>query len=166
MRFDNEGVTPMKRVRYILLVAALAVLAAVPHVSAQQNGATRVQADATMLNACTPLNATGAVNATATLTIPAPPSGLYVYVCGIDIAISFDATGGTASTNVTFTSTNFGSWLWKMSWAGTASTTITQPFYWAQPLKSPSAGTAITIVSPAANLHGAYSINGYYYYAP
>lgn len=152
-----------KATRFALLLTALLVPVLL---SGQQNGATRVQQDPAMLNACTPLNATAAVNATATLTIPAPPSGLYVYVCGLDITISFDATGGTASTNVTFTSTNFGGWLWKMSWAGTVSTTIVQPFYFSQSIKSPSAGTAVTFVSPAANLHGAYSINGYYYYAP
>jgi hypothetical protein len=124
-----------------------------------------VQQAPTVLTACTTANATAAVNSTATLTLT-PPNGQYVYLCGLDITISFDATGGTASTNVSFTSTNLGGFAWKMSWVGTASTTITQPFPFNNgAIKSVSPGTAITIVSPAANLHGAYNINAYYYFA-
>jgi hypothetical protein len=155
----------MKRTLYGLTLTLL-LLVGLPRVShAQQNGSVRVQQDPTMLHACTSTNSTGAVNATfATITLT-PPAGQFVYVCGVDIAVSFDATGGTASTNVAFTSTNLGGWQWKMSWAGTASTTLTQPFYFSQPTKSVIPGTAVTFVSPAANLHGAYSVNVYYFFA-
>jgi hypothetical protein len=132
---------------------------------AQQNGATRVQQDPTMLHACTATNSTGAVNATFTTITLTPPAGQSVYICGADIAVSFDATGGTASTNVAFTSTNLGGWQWKMSWVGTASTTITQPFYFSQPMKAVIPGTAVTFISATANLHAAYSANVYYYFA-
>ena len=152
-----------------LVVVFLATTWQARHAIAQQI-ATLTQQSPTMLNVCTPINATAAVNTTVTVTIPAPPAGQYIYLCGIDITVSFDATGGTASTNVSFTSTNLGpsgnTWAWKTSWAGTASTTIAQPFTFTLPVRATSPGTAVTIVSPAINTHGAYSITAYYYVAP
>lgn len=142
-------------------------LAAAGMASAQ---ATLVQQSPTMLNACTPVNATAAVNTAVTVTIAAPPAGQYIYVCGIDLSISFDGTGAVVGTNVSFTSTNIGpagnTWAWKTSWAGTASTTIVQPFTFTLPIRANAPGTAVTVVSPAGNTHGAYSTTVYYFIAP
>lgn len=128
---------------------------------------TLVQQSPTALNACTPINATAAVNTAATVTLT-PPAGQYVYVCGIDVSASNDNTA-TANTNASFTSTNLGpsgnTWAWKYSFAATASLGISQAFYFAIPLKSTTPGTAVTVVGPAV-AHTMDSINVYYYYAP
>lgn len=149
------------------LVTLLVLLAGVCPASAQ---ATLIQQSPTMLQACTPINATAAVNTTATVTIPAPPAGQSIYVCGIDITVSFNTGGPTASTNVSFTSTNLGpagnTWAWKTSWVGTASTNIIQAFTFTLPIRATNAGTAVTIVSPAINATAAYSITASYFIAP
>lgn len=119
---------------------------------------------ATRASACTAANATAAVNNAVTLTLT-PPSGYYVYLCGFDIAISQDGTA-TVNTNQSFTSTNLGGWAWKYSLPATANTQLTQSFYFNNPVKSAAAGTAVTVVSPAAKANSAFSINGYYYFAP
>lgn len=152
--------------RSIWLILSVLVACGLTSLWAQQNGATRIQHDPSMLNACTSINATAAVNTTATVTIPAPPSGTSVYICGIDLSESFNASGPTVATNLTFTSTNFGGWLWKYSSPGVASTTVFQSFYFTQPVKAPLPSTAVTFVSPAINATGAYSINVYYLLAP
>lgn len=117
------------------------------------------------LTACTPISATAAINNTVTLTLT-PPSGQYVYLCNLVVGISNNATGTVASTNLTFTSTNLGGWLWKFSDVGTANVTTQSPFVtstrWL--LRSQVAGTAVTIVSPAVNAQAAYNINAAYYF--
>jgi hypothetical protein len=154
------------RIRYVLLAL---LVASIGLQGQQQMPSTLVQQSPTLLNACTPINATAAVNTTVTLTIPAPSAGQYIYICGIDITISFNTGGPTASTNVSFTSTNIGpagaTWAWKTSWVGTASTTIAQPFTFQYPVRANAPGTAVTIVSPAINATAAYSITAYYYMA-
>jgi hypothetical protein len=152
----------MKITRFALALALLALVMTSP-MRAQQNGATRIQQDPTMLNACTPINGTAAVNTQVTVTLT-PPSGLSVYVCGVDVTVSQNATS-TANTNLTFTSTNLGGWLYKYSLAATANLALSQSFYWSQPVKSVIPGTAVTIVSPAATAQTAFSINAYYYFA-
>lgn len=128
---------------------------------------TVVQQTATDRTGCSPISFTAAVNNTVTLTLT-PPSGQYVYFCGLTLGLSNDATGTVASANLTFTSTNLGGWLWKFSDIGTANVTTQQTFFtsprWL--LRSQVAGTAVTIVSPAINLHAAYGINAAYYFAP
>ncbi len=138
----------------VALVSASAFAQAIP-----------VQQQATRPDACSTVNATAAVNNTATVTLT-PPNGQYVYVCGIDLTVSDDATGAVAQTNVSFTSTNLGGWAYKYSFANAANTTLSQVFVFNVPLKSAVAGTVVTLVSPAINLHAAYSINAYYYFAP
>lgn len=150
--------------RTLLLLVSLC-LAAAP-LAAQSP--TLVQQSPTMLNACTAFNGTAAVNVQVTVTLT-PPAGQYVYVCGIDVASSQNATS-TANTNATYTSTNLGpsgnTWGWKYSLAATANLAISQSFYFTQPLKSTQPGIAVTIVSPAALAQTAFSINAYYYFAP
>jgi hypothetical protein len=152
--------------RRLLLLGLLLTLTATAQ--AQQTlPATIVQQSPTLLNACTPMNATAAVNTAVTLTITAPPSGQYIYICGIDLAVSFNASAAVASTNVSFTSTNLGpagaTWAWKTSWVGTANA---QPFTFQYPVRATSPGTAVTIVAPAIQTTTAYSITAYYYVAP
>lgn len=148
------------------LICSLCLLAlcALP-VAAQSP--TLVQQSPTMLNACTAFNSTAAVNVQVTVTLT-PPAGQYVYVCGIDVAISQNATS-TVATNATYTSTNLGpsgnTWGWKFSLAAVANTSLTQAFYFTQPLKSTAPGVAVTVVSPAAAAQTAYSTNVYYYFA-
>jgi hypothetical protein len=162
----------MKKVTSVVIAIICTLLIFAPNlkhstVHAQQGvSGTLVQNSPTELRSCTSVHNDAAVNNTLTLTIPAPPSGLYIYMCGLDLSISNDATGAVASTNLKFTSTNFGSWTWEFSSVNTASSNVFQVFNWIFLLKAPVAGTAVTIISPAANLHAAYSMNGYYYYAP
>lgn len=149
----------------LALVCTVLALVALVVAPAWAQGPASVQQSPTMLHACSTTTATAAVNNTATVTLT-PPNGQFVYLCGLDITISQDATGGVASTNLTVTSTNFGGWLWKFSNAGTASTTHEQSFFFgSNVVKAAQAGTAVTFVSPAINLHAAYSITAYYYFA-
>jgi len=112
----------------------------------------------------TTLNATAAINNAVTLTLT-PPAGSFVYLCGLDLIVSNSATGAVVATNLSFTSTNIGGWAYKYSMVGTANTNgVDRSFTWWPCIKSSTAGTAVTIVSPAANAQAAYSINGYYYF--
>lgn len=149
----------------LLLINMLVVFASTLLAQQGPSGAL-VQNSPTELRACTPAHADAAVNTTVTLTIPTPPSGQSIYLCGLDLSVSNDATGAVVSTNLAFTSTNFGGWKWVFSSANAASSNSTQVFSWTFGAKSPIPGTAVTFVSPAINLHAAYSINAYYYYAP
>lgn len=150
----------MKFFTRFLAIMAIATLFALPAVSQ-----TAVQQAPTRLDSCSTVNATAAVNNTATVTLT-PPNSQSVYLCGLDIAISNDATGAVTQANVSFTTTNLGGWAWKYSSANAANTSLTQAFYWNVPVKSAQPGVAVTIVSPAVNAHAAYSINAYYYFAP
>jgi hypothetical protein len=146
-------------------IAALALLAA-PSAFAQQAQGTPIQQIATRLDACTVANATAVINNAVTLTIT-PPAGQYVYLCGIDLTVSNDATGAVVATNLQWTSTNLGAWKLTYSMAGTANTIGLQyQSTFNAIMKSAVAGTAVTIVSPAANAHAVYNVNAYYYYAP
>ena len=114
----------------------------------------------------TTANATAAVNNTVTLTLTPPLPSQYVYVCGLDLTVSNDATGAVVATNLSFTSTNIGSWAYKYSMVGTANTNgVDRSFTFYGCVKSTTAGTAVTFVSPAANAHASYSINAYYYFS-
>jgi hypothetical protein len=150
----------MKRTLYAILAVLLTA------VSASAQAPTLIQQGATQLTACTTGNANGAVNATATLTLT-PPNGQFVYISEIDMQVANDATGAVVSTNLKFTSTNIGGWQFQFSAANAANTSTNYgPFIFGPPIKSAAAGTAVTIVSPAANTHAAYSINACYYFAP
>jgi hypothetical protein len=140
-------------------VLACALIAA-PAFAQQQ-----VTQSATRAEGLTASNATAAVNNAVTLTLT-PNSGQYVYLCGYEIVVSGDGTG-TAQTNVSFTSTNLGSWALKYSAVGTARVNLqfnNPPL--ATCIKATAAGTAVTIVSPTAAANAAYSITGFWYSAP
>lgn len=119
--------------------------------------------------ALTPISATAAINTQTTLTIPAPQSGWYNYVCFLSFHASEDASG-TIQTQAVTTSTNFNSFALKFSLAATASINYHQDFYWGTPgagcVKSAAPTTATTFVSPAAAANVAYTWGATYFQAP
>jgi hypothetical protein len=108
------------------------------------------------------------VNNTSTATINVP-AGYFVYITGMFLSTCQDATSA-AATNLNFTTTGLGSGAaapqFGLSLAATANTCYFQPISFATPLKSAAAGTQVTVVSPAANLHAGFGITVQYYLAP
>jgi hypothetical protein len=146
-------------------LSALAVLVcALPALAQQVSGATPVQQTATRADACVPSSATNAVNTVTTLTLT-PPSGMFVYLCGLDLNVSNNGTGAVVSTNLVWTSTNFGGWQWKYSATNAANTMTDKTFSWNPVVRSAQPGTALVITSPAVNAQAAYTITAYYYFA-
>jgi len=137
----------------MLAIPSLPALADTPGTATTQT--------ATRYDACTPINKVGAANAQITLTIPAV-AGQYIYVAGIDLTAAQNATA-TVATLSQFTSTNLGGWIYQFSLAATANAQVSEHFYFTTPLKAPIAGTAVTIVSPAAATNTAFNINACYY---
>lgn len=138
--------------RSLRLALALVVgLLTVPLVAQQ---ATLVQATTPATNiVLTPISATASAGSAAVLTIPAPPGSLYNYVCYLAYDVSVGA-GGTVTTNGTSSSTNFFSFAYKVSNAGTANTNSAVNVV-IGPLsptsgcaKSASPGTSTTFTSP------------------
>lgn len=134
-----------------------------------QSGATLAQAVASQYFVI-PISTTAAVNNQVTLTIPAPPPGLYNYVCSLAFNISQDATS-TAAVNVTTSSTNFNSFALKLSLAATANINYDWTAKFGDPAgggcaKSTSPTTATTFVSPTLLLHAAFTWNATYFQAP
>ena len=151
------------KLKLLLLSVACAVALLPARAWAQQ--ITPTQQAASRYDVCSVLSVSGAVN-TAVAVTSTPPNGQFVYVCGVDVQASQDATA-TANTNLTFSSTNLNSWHYTYSLPVSAtSSNITYASSWAGVVRAPAAGTAVTIVSPAATVHTAFSINLYYYFAP
>lgn len=120
-----------------------------------------------------PISATStAVNTQAILTIPAPVSGLYNYVCYLAFNTSDDASGATvAITNGVTTSTNFNSFALKFSMPAANNQNYDWSMVWGSPVgggcsKSASPGTATVFTSPAINAHAMYTWYATYYQAP
>jgi hypothetical protein len=152
----------LKSLRLLALATALLAL---PALAQQVSNATPVQQTATRADACVPTSTTNAVNTVTTLTLT-PPSGMFVYLCGLDINVSNNATGAVVSTNLIWTSTNFGGWQYKYSAVNTANTNgLDKTFSWNPVVRSAQPGLAMTIVSPAVNAQAAYTITAYYYFA-
>ena len=120
--------------------------------------------------AVTPISATAAANAQATLTIPAPPAGMYNYICALSFNYNQTATTGTVQTNAVTTSTNFNSFALKFSAAAAINTTYEWANNWGTPAtgcpKSTAPATATTFVSPAAATNGAFTWEAVYFQAP
>lgn len=157
--------------RFSLVLALLAMLASTS-AYAQQVGSTGQPATPITIQSQYPLvaiSATAAANAQTTLTIPAPPAGLYNYVCSLHFNLSQNATA-TAATNAVTTSTNFNSWALKFSYPAT----VNGSYDWFEPwglanvgcVKSTASGTATTFVSPAAATNSAFTWTATYYQAP
>ena len=101
----------------------------------------------------------------ATVTVP---GNLSAYITAIVIDVCGDATG-TAATNTNFTSTGItGTPSWSFSATTGTTAALCQHFgdYFAVPLKSQQPGTNVVITSPSAQLHTAFNIRVYGYYAP
>ena len=143
-----------------------------------QNVAPQVQQSSTMLNAANQVASTAAaVNATqaaGTVTIT-PPAGQFVYVTGLYVAACADGTVSVSSVQQNFTTTGFsGTLSIETSYISAATITsnpgaiqcdrVTLPF--SVPLKSATAGTAITVVPPAQAAHMSFPIIVTYYTAP
>ena len=131
--------------------------------------ATRIQ-NAQGLYSLTPLSSTAAVNNQVTLTIPAPPSNMYNYVCSLDFYANQDATS-TAIVSAVTTSTNFFSFAFKFSLLNTANVplhlTAFGPFAPGTGcVKSAAPGVATTFVSPAAVAQASFTWTTTYFVAP
>jgi hypothetical protein len=151
---------------YAIPVAIVALAIMLPQPHAQGVGATIVQQSSQMLNASTKVATSTPTTINNQTTATATPSGSnYVYITGIDLAACQDATGTTAVTNLTFTTTNItGAPVYQFSLAATANLCATpRTIQFATPLKSSTPGTAVTVVSPAANAHAVYTSNIYWY---
>jgi hypothetical protein len=115
---------------------------------------------------CLVVHADGAAaNAACTATTATPPPGQFVYVTGIDVQISADATGAAVAALKT-TSTNLWGWASVQSLVAGAGAYVTDHFAPAIPIRAQQSDLAVTVVSPAASTHAEYAINIYYYVAP
>lgn len=148
------------------LIAALAVtLALSASAFAQSSGGTAVAQQASRLDACTPISAQAAGGSQTTLTIPAPPTGQFIYISEIDFdnVVSTALGGVLAVTNVT--TTNLGSLKWAVSLPVTANTNYPRgPFIYPTGLRAAAAGTAVTIVGVTATGNLTQTINACYWY--
>ena len=129
-----------------------------------QSGPSLVQQTATRLDASSQFcTTTAVVNSQVTCTMT-PPAGQYVYITSIDLMVCQNGTS-TANSNLTFTTTNIsGAPIFQESLGAVANTcapqhTIALPV----PLKSAAPGTAVTIVSPAAQTNTAFTITVSWY---
>lgn len=128
-----------------------------------QQSASRL--DATQFVAQGTNNNTVNQQSVATVTVP---GNLSAYITAIVIDVCGDATG-TAATNTNFTSTGItGTPSW--SFSATTGTTAALCFHlgdqFSVPLKSSAPGTNVVITSPSAQLHTAFNIRVFGYYAP
>ena len=118
-----------------------------------------------------PISATAAVANATTLTIPAPPGGLYNYVCWLAYEVGQDATG-TVLSLATSSSTNFNAFAVKFSQLATVNidsgsmVLINSGGPGAGCVKSTSPGTATTFVQSASNAHATWTWYATYYQAP
>lgn len=157
----------MRKQIYLLSLVAILVVSIAVGINAQSTDsqATRVQ-NSTQLYPLTPISATAAVNNQVTLTIPAPPTGWYNYVCTLSYNASQDGTA-TVQTNAVTTSTNFNSFAIKYSLTATATINYNRSYNWNPAcVKSTSPSTATTFVGPAAAANLAQSWDATYFQAP
>ncbi len=160
------------KLQVALLAALLAMLgSALWEIPGRSQGspATAIQQTSTMLNAATKVATTGTPTVNVVETATMTPSGSnYVYITEIDLSACQDGTGGTAVTNLAWTSTGItGAPQWQVSIVSTANICMpARTITFATPLKSSTPGVAATIVSPAQNTHVAYVQNVTWYEAP
>lgn len=133
-------------------------------------GSTPIQAGNSYY-ALIPISATASAGSTSTLTIPAPPIGIYNYICDLKFQIGNNNTG-TVLSNVVSTSTNFNSFAVKVSLVVTNSVDsgVIQALGPYNPgggcAKSAQSGTATTFVSSATPSNAAWTWYAAYYQAP
>ena len=118
-----------------------------------------------------PISATAAINTQTTLTIPAPPGGLYNYVCWLAFEVGQNATG-TVYTNAVSTSTNFNAFAVKVSQPATVNidSGVNVVLAGMTPAtgcaKSTTPGIVTTFVGPVANANATWTWYATYYQAP
>ena len=151
----------MNKLKLLIVAFVLSVLVGT---AAQAQSVVPIQQVATRNDVCSMMSTSTAVNALFNLTLT-PPNGQFVYLCGIDLVASQDATGN-ANTNLTFSTTGLNTWHYTFSNVSAVNTNVSYTSSWVGVVKSPTAGGAVTFTSPTAAAHTAYSINVYYYYAP
>jgi hypothetical protein len=151
-----------------LFGALLALLLALPGLASAQNAVPQVQQNGTMLNAATlacSYSAAFAVNQQETTTCT-PNAGQFVYITAIAFDVCTNGTG-SATTPTTFTTTNLpGAPTFGFAIAATAEICQHWQIPFATPLKSNAAGTAVTVVSPAAATNNAYQATVFGYSSP
>jgi len=97
----------------------------------------------------TVITGTAAISTGVTLTLVAPPAGLFHYISGIDISCFAGAALTPAATPVLVTSTNLnGNPTFDFQNAGAQGTISRVQVYPGIPIKSSVAATATTIVAP------------------
>ena len=113
------------------------------------------------------ISATAAANTGVTLTIPAPPAGLFNYITNIEITRNATAVLLGAATLVIATTNLPGSLAWSVGNAMAAGgTQIDVNKDYTQPIKSIAAATPTTIVAPAPGAAVLWRINANYYVGP
>lgn len=157
----------LRNALFAFLVLTLSMVSAMAQVGPVQPGQTAVQAGPS-LSSLTPVSATAAVNTQTTVTIQAPPNGMYVYVCKLAYQVNNDNTA-TAVSNVVSTSTNFNSFATKFSSPATASVdsgvvTLLDGAPATGCTRAVSPSTSVTFVSPAGLTHSAWTWYVTYFY--
>lgn len=158
--------------RIFLSLLALVALGGIAYSQVVTTASPTRQDAATLVSSTAP--AVNATQATGTVTIT-PPAGQYVYFTGIYVAACGNGTASASSIQQNFTTTNLSSLTIQTSILAFAATTaiannisscdrVSIPF--ATPLRSGTAGTAVTIVPPAQNANFSYPIIATYYFAP
>ena len=117
-----------------------------------------------------PISATAAVNTQTLLTIPAPATGLFNYICDLKYEVANDNTGTVVTTAVT-TSSNFNSFAVKFSQIATASVdsgvqTVLGPYTPAGGCIKSAAPATATIFAGAIATHATWTWYATYYQAP
>jgi len=114
----------------------------------------------------TVITGTAAISTGVTLTLAAPPAGLFHYINGIDISCFAGAALTPAATPVLVTSTNLnGNPTFDFQNAGAQGTISRVQIYPGTPIKSSVAATATTIVAPV--LTGCvWRLSAYFYVGP
>jgi hypothetical protein len=152
----------MKRV---FLSLSLLTLLVVPSLARAQNAPTATYTPPSSLNSTVKF-ATSATSA-ATLTIT-PGSGLYLYIQQISI-VNCAGAAVTGAAPLSITSTGIGGGTTPVWTVGTTSTAgVCNPvdgYSGPQPLRSNTAGTAVTIVLPTFTTNQTIRVNVWYYEA-
>ena len=149
----------------LMLVLALGLLYW-QQAQAQNTGGTQTAQQASHYDACTPINGTAASGSAATLTIPAPPSGQFIYIGELDIEVN---TSAATAGEFTFTSTNVGatSIQWLLGVTATIGAAQAVVFnYGPGGLKSTTAATKATVVGPTGVAGLTQNMNACYWYSP
>lgn len=155
--------------RWLGLIALILMLA-VPSVVIAQTGTPVSIAPTPLITVQPYVTATaadeGAVNKQLTVTIT-PPAGQYFYLVAYEIGVMQNATS-TAVTNGLFTQTGFTNLpITGLSLPATANLNGNDIFYsFPIPVKSKTAGAAVTFVSPAALTNAAFTYHVWGYTAP